>query len=327
MQYRRYTSSSLEEGSSILNREWSAHRLTLSPGQSLRLRFSIRNLSPDISVSQLAYGASALVRPQERAEVLLVQMPRAGSSLVSYASGSNMLDERRYGLVDVRRVTQVQCSAHLDALVLRVRVSRLMSWLEKALGRKPVRDLVFHPSIEAGTPSWYAWEPVAAALEALHRNSETELPTPTLKALEEMVISTLLMALPNSYNEDLQKPPFPAAPRHVRLAEEFIQRSLTQPITVEEIAQHAQVSVRTLFDGFRQFRQTTPAAYVRQTRLAATRDDLLRGNGSVSEVARRWGFLHPGHFAAQYQRQYGESPAKTLRFHSLTGQPASHDKH
>lgn len=318
MPYRSYTSSSLEEGSNILNREWSAHRLTLTPGQSLRMRFSIRTLSPDMSVSQLAYGASALVFPQERAEVLLIQMPCAGSGLASYSWGNKPLDERHYGLVDVRRVTQVQCSAQLDALVLRIRLSRLEAWLEQALGRKLVRELIFQPSIEAGTPSWHAWAPVAAALRALQRNPESELPPLALKALEEMVVSTLLLALPNSFSEDLRHPATPAAPRHVRVAEEFVQRSLPHPITVEEIAREAQVSVRTLFDGFRQFRQTTPAAYVRSARLAGAHEDLLRGDDSVADVARRWGFLHAGHFAAQYQRQYGEAPAMTMRLHSST---------
>jgi AraC-like DNA-binding protein len=326
--YRSYTSSSLEEGSSILNREWSPHRLILTPGQSLRMRFSIRTLSPDMSVSQLAYGTPTRVFPQERAEVLLVQMPCAGSGLASYSWGNKSLDERHYGLVDVRRVTQVQCSGELDALILRIRLARLEAWLEQALGRKPVRELVFQPSIEAGTPSWHAWAPVAAALGALQRNPESELPSAALRALEEMVLSTLLLALPNSYSEDLRRPPNAAAPRHIRRAEEFVQRTLPHPVTVEDIAREAQVSVRTLFDGFRRFRQTTPAAYVRSARLAAAHEDLLRGEDSVANVARRWGFLHAGHFAAQYQRQYGEAPAMTMRLHSSTqSQDLHHAKH
>ncbi len=318
MHYRTYTSSSLEEGSSILNREWSAHSVTLARGEALRLRFSIRNLTDDVSVSQLAYGASALVRPEERAEVLLVKMPQAGSGVASYAWGNNALDGRHYGLVDVRRVRQLQCSPQLDALVLRVRISRLLAWLEQALGRKPVRELVFRPSIDEGTPAWAAWAPVAAALEALQCHPQGDVPAPALKALEEMAVATMLLALPNSYSDELRRPATPAAPRHVRLAEELVQRSLTRAVSVEEMARHAQVSVRTLFDGFRQFRQTTPAAYVRQARLAAAREDLRKGHDSVAAVARRWGFLHAGHFAAQYQRQHGETPAQTLRSFSST---------
>ena len=79
MQSRTYRSNSLVEGSSILNREWSRHQVLVHGGGKLRLRFSIRSITPDLSLSALAYGASATVRPEDRAAVLLLQMPRVGT--------------------------------------------------------------------------------------------------------------------------------------------------------------------------------------------------------------------------------------------------------
>ena len=42
-------------------------------------------------------------------------------------------------------------------------------------------------------------------------------------------------------------------------------------------------------------------------RAAATPDD------TVASIARRWGFAHPGRFAAAYEAKYGQPPGRTLR--------------
>lgn len=34
---------------------------------------------------------------------------------------------------------------------------------------------------------------------------------------------------------------------------------------------------------------------------------------TVSAIAARWGFPHPGRFAADHHRRFGEAPATTLR--------------
>jgi AraC-like DNA-binding protein len=54
---------------------------------------------------------------------------------------------------------------------------------------------------------------------------------------------------------------------------------------------------------------------VRQRRLHAVRRDLLAGDPgrTVTRVAFKWGFNHLGRFAAQYAREFGESPRDTLK--------------
>lgn len=313
MQSRTYRSDSLSEGARILNREWSRHQLSVPRGDALRLRFSIRDITPHMSLSALAYGAPATVRPQDRAEVLLLQMPRAGNGIASYAGGNTPMDHAHYALIDVPHVAQVHYSRDLDVLVLRIAQSQLMAQLEELLGHRPADALRFEPGMARGTGAWAAWEPVAAALDMLQRSSLADFPAPAMAAMERMVLSTLLLAQPHNHSAALLKPAPQIAPRHVRRAEEFIHANLARAPATEEIARHAQVSVRTLFDGFRTFRQTTPAAYVRSARLAAVRAELQRSADSVADIAQRWGFQHPGHFAAQYRRQFGEAPAATRR--------------
>lgn len=316
MQSRSYQCTSLDEGANILNREWSRHRLQVQKGESLRLRFSIRSLTPALSLSSLAYGANIQVTPEERADVLLLQMPCAGVGSASYAWGNTPLDSRHYALINVREVAQVHYGREVDMLVLRIGIPRIMAHLAHMLSRKPEANIVFKPRIDHGSEAWNAWLPVVAALEALQRNPQVVYPQASMDAMEAMVLSTLLMTQPSNYLEELRRPGRAPAPRHVRMAEEYIHTQLHRALTTHEIAEQAEVSVRTLFSGFCSFRGMTPKAYVRQARLDVARADLRSGAYSVAEVAKRLGFPHAGHFASQYRKHFGETPAETARLRS-----------
>lgn len=55
--------------------------------------------------------------------------------------------------------------------------------------------------------------------------------------------------------------------------------------------------------------------YLRIARLSAARRDLLDADPSVATVARvaaRWGFRHPGRFAAQYRDAFHATPSSDL---------------
>ena len=89
-----------------------------------------------------------------------------------------------------------------------------------------------------------------------------------------------------------------------------------QPLALHEVAEAAGCSVRALQTGFRRFRDTTPTAAMRRTRLEAAREALIRGEpqGSmVGEVARRYGFTNAGRFTRLYAATFGASPAEALR--------------
>jgi transcriptional regulator GlxA family with amidase domain len=77
------------------------------------------------------------------------------------------------------------------------------------------------------------------------------------------------------------------------------------------LARIAGVSVRTLQQGFRDHIGMSPTAYLRRVRLARAHDQLQRGEGTVAEVAYRWGFTHLGRFATAYASVYGVTPSST----------------
>ena len=105
-------------------------------------------------------------------------------------------------------------------------------------------------------------------------------------------------------------------PRTLRRAIAFIDDNAHEEITVADIAAAANVTTRALQHAFRRHRATTPMAYVRLVRLRQAHRDLLAADPTtrvtVTDVAARWGFFHPGRFARYYREVYGCSPYQTL---------------
>ncbi|MVU83041.1 helix-turn-helix domain-containing protein [Nocardia sp. ET3-3] len=114
-----------------------------------------------------------------------------------------------------------------------------------------------------------------------------------------------------------------AADRHdahadtVRRAIAYMESHLREDISVAEIAAACFVTVRSLQLAFRRHLDTTPTGRLRRMRLHAAREELRAlspGDGhTVTSTAQRWGFAHPGRFAIEYRRAYGQSPSATLR--------------
>ncbi|MFF2369119.1 helix-turn-helix transcriptional regulator [Agromyces sp. NPDC058110] len=131
---------------------------------------------------------------------------------------------------------------------------------------------------------------------------------------EELAVAALLAAFPLAVDRT-EPAGVEMLPRAVRRATEYVDAHAASPITVGMIADAARVPVRTLQAGFRRHLGTTPAHYVRNVRLRLVREELIQahaGEDSVSAIARRWGFVHLGRFAAQYFAEYGEHPSQTL---------------
>jgi AraC-like DNA-binding protein len=129
------------------------------------------------------------------------------------------------------------------------------------------------------------------------------------------LLTLVLEGQPHNYTAALTEPALDASLRALRRVEECVEAHLSEPLTLGDLAAWGGVGVRTLQLLFQRHRGCTPSAFVRQRRLNAARCDLLAGGPdvSVTRVAFRWGFNHLGRFAAQYGREFGESPRDTLR--------------
>jgi AraC-like DNA-binding protein len=104
-------------------------------------------------------------------------------------------------------------------------------------------------------------------------------------------------------------------PRDVMTVILFMRQNVDRKISTANLAAHCGVAERKLRKHFHGFMAVSVFEYWRRLRLAAAREQFLKGttDTSVTMVAARFGFDHFGRFSQQYRRYFGETPSATLR--------------
>jgi AraC-like DNA-binding protein len=269
----------------------------------------------NLSVSLLTYGADVEIDPGSFDRFLTIQIPISGSARLWLDDEEIAFSTGQGVIIAPDRRCRLTYSADCRQLILRVSRETLERVAEGWMGAR-VRggDLAFDPRLVLDGAAGASWNAMIAYLMSNSvARDQPRLSTKFAPRLEELVVEHLLVWQPNGISDRIAAGPSPI-PRHVRRAEELMRADTSIQLTLSEIAQHAGVSVRSLSQGFQQFRGVTPMAMLRAIRLEKVRADLLSAQygASVTDIATRHGFSHLGRFAGFYRKRFGESPRRTL---------------
>ncbi|MBC8948619.1 AraC-like DNA-binding protein [Xenorhabdus ehlersii] len=308
-----FSSNDLDEVKSMVGRVMQPHQLTiLGNNQKIDAKMHYIPLG-DISMSRLRYGASVEITPGELDSFFLIQMPLAGCAGIE--SGDQCLDStpNLASILSPNQHTSMRWNADNDQFMVRISRSLLERTLVGQLGHPLDQPLVF----ELG----FAWQRCQAWRCLMPYLLECTTQVPDIlqhklitNQIEQLISVTLLSTHQHNYSETPTNRRCSIRPRHVRRVQEYLQAHAHEPITVEQLAQVAGVSLRSLYSGFKEFLNISPMQYLRDLRMAHVRTELLAGEAtSVTGVALRWGFAHMGRFSAEYKARYGETPSKSLK--------------
>jgi AraC-like DNA-binding protein len=307
----------VEQARHVIADAFCPHELTaLDSGREFDVRFHAANTG-NVSLCYLDYGGRVHLTPSEQETFYLVLMPLAGGAEITCGPEQVAYDATGASVPPVDRPYDLLVRAGSPHLAARISRSRLEKHLRSLLDRPVALPVRFALGMDMTAPLARSWRRAVSLLVDEVDDGGTILDQPlAARELERVLMTQLLIAQPNNYSALLSAQPRRPAPRLVRRAAELIEAHAAEPLTVEDIAEATGVSVRALQEGFRRFLETTPMNYLRDVRLRHAHDELTAADPArttVTEIAIRWGFLHPSRFSAQYRQRYGESPSATLR--------------
>ncbi|API57693.1 AraC family transcriptional regulator (plasmid) [Rhizobium leguminosarum] len=266
--------------------------------------------------SQFSSEWSASPRP-EMPQYLSIIVPRTGA--VNVALGREIFEGTpgRLLLSNNHEIERFFLRGEIHRSdVLRLSWTMIVQKLAAILDTPLVGALELSPVVDLSTPSGLLIGSLAQTIIVGMRNGGPLLHSPiAMSNLTQAFADLMLRSIPHRFSHLLDKKICLIAPWHVRRAIEFMQANIDRPFTMQMVADEVGVSIRALEIGFRSFRATTPAAYLRTMRLRAAREDLLDPSNrqSVRDICLKWGFFHFGRFSAVYKAAYGESPTETRK--------------
>jgi AraC-like DNA-binding protein len=268
-----------------------------------------------IGFGRLSFGGDVNIEPSVLDSFYLIQMPIRGEERIEYGNQRVLSNSSTGSILNALAPFRINHSKGTEKLMMRVDRSLLERYCQQHLGRTLRKPIEFQTTMPLDTVQGRLWMRMVGWIYDSLSSNEGPLPPLLYAQFEQTVVSMLLSCQPHNYSAELCVDEPSIAPAFVKRVERYIEEHAHEPISIVEMAEHAGVSSRSLFTGFRRFRNTSPMLYLKEVRLRYVHEELKRlstGTATVTSVAYQWGFSHLGHFTTDYKRRFGESPSETL---------------
>ena len=309
-----YESADLDAVREQVAATFAEHDMTVRKGPTLNLKLDLA-LGPQIIIGRMSYAAHTYIDAPPMRTCYHVNLPLAGVSLVSQGGVRQVSRAGETGVALLPTgPLSLTWSPDQEQYVVQLRKEQFEAHAAKLAGR-PVEPIDFDLTFDLTSGA-------AQALLATARFVHAELIRPggvaTIPAacheLESALMTQLLMVIPSQLTRSLQGSPSPVRRNKIHEVLDLIDSDPSAELTTVELAARAGMSARALQAGFQDVVGISPTAYVRGVRLDRVHYELLSGTGgSVTDVAMRWAFYHPGRFAQQYRDRFGVLPSETAR--------------
>lgn len=312
-QWQDFASTDLDQVQTSVSSMIKPHRLSLNKAsQPLHTRMRFVQFG-QISLMRLGYGADVRIQPDELAGFYLIQLPQYGHA--SVRCGHETVESSPKIATVLNPNAEIDMVWHANNEQLMLKIDRLL--IEQLAGAMeidvPSSGLVFPVKLEGHRST--NWQLMLRYLLDCARNSDSVLQSPLLVSQLEQLATTTFLGVHAPSLPEKPRVQGKVLPKHIRLVESYLHEHADQVIRVDELAALAQISIRSLHAGFKEYCGISPMQYLRQIRLDRARADLLQATKStvsVAEIALRWGFMHQGRFSAEYKQRFGETPSQSV---------------
>ncbi|MGE8406841.1 MAG: helix-turn-helix domain-containing protein [Pseudomonas sp.] len=261
-----------------------------------------------VSFRRMSYQGDFTTRLPDMDDEITFVFPVAGR--IVFELHDEQVGTPRYGLAvekaGVRSVSFVGGHQQYGISVRRELFARRLALL---LGKPVMEKVRFQPVVDLQANAFQGIRAIIAMATGNEFDALISSSALMPQRLQEMLVDAVLEAWPHTYSEALKAPAPTIAPRHVKLAVDYIREHPDLRINSSELAALSNVSLRALQDGFRRFVGTSIVSYQRQVRLERAHAALRADDGqSISALSLSLGFSNVGRFCQYFQSAYGVSP-------------------
>ena len=198
----------------------------------------------NVGLGFCAYGGVKTIVDFPENDFARLQIGLKGSAATILNGTALAINERQPCMVPPGWPISIVFEPGYEQLILRIKNAALEKTLTTLLGAKPRGALRFDPFAAAVQPTALVLRDLAIFLARQLSSTAAELPGAVLLELEQALLVSFLSAHRHNFSEMLEGTEKEAAPRIVRLAEEYIEASWNRAITIEELASQTNTSIR-----------------------------------------------------------------------------------
>lgn len=277
----------------------------------------LRHTPPDfVTLGAVSLDAWIAARVEEHRDHYLVLLPQVGQIRLD-------IDQQEWLCLSGQGVIcspfdpyEVKIEGETELLCVRMDRQAVRSSLTGLVGEPVREDPRFFPLLDLADEHLRSFERLV--LQLCQETSVHSGPRGGRVFLDQMRQSLITLLLECQYHtltdlvlQGRTESPYSTVEKAMR----FLRAHLEEPLSVEDLAEAAAVSPRTLFRDFKKEMDASPMEALRNERLDRIHQELSTAvtETSVTDVAFRCGFNHLGRLAGFYKDRFGESPSDTLQ--------------
>lgn len=290
------------------------HRMTVN-GDDMNADFRFVEIG-DALIADIHYGADVDIEPLNLNDCYLIHALINGCSTLRHDGDMAQATTGTLHISSPGTTPHIHLTSASRHLTVRLPASAVRRYVLETHGMAISQPIEFDPISPATSSLPALWRDYLAHIMRQFEYAPDLMQTPSTQHCYTTLMCELLFSHQvHSLDTSARKSLSTATPRHVHKAKAVIRERFREPLSTTQLATEVGVSVRSLHNGFRDFLDTTPAAYIRQYRIEKLHNKLINAKGGLSVTAAmtETGIVNFGRYAGYYIAKYGCSPSETLR--------------
>lgn len=311
-----FTTGEPRQAQAYLSKLFRQHSLRLAnPAGPIEFFHSAATVGSGLSIHHLAYGHEINNSGAASGDVYLAVLTLAGTLRMRVGNHEIVSPAGTLCVMNPQQSFSTHLSANHRQLTVCLS-GNLLRHLLNASDTRRAHPLAFVP---VATDAWNQAGTLTNMLMALCHEigrSGSAIHQPRIASHFEQTLAALLLAeVPHNYGTP-NEPVHDDAPDYIQRAIRFVHTRGNTRICVQDIANAAGVTARTLQIGFRRHLGVTPRMFLRNVRLDHAHDTLAnatRHRTKVSHIAHDHGFENTSKFARYFRERFGHNPSALSR--------------